>query len=725
MIQSLIKSATAQAKIIFYVNLTFSFFVSIYAFNQMRKIESQIEEARIEKLKDDFGRAFENYFHPLQGIVSSFHLAHFNFKASDFRNAALSRGMFSNFEGAIGFGFIRRVPQDEIDGYIKRQAQERPQFKLNRIQDPNTSLADITAMKDLFVIELVEPLEKNREAVGLVVSDERNRREAAIEAMISGKPIVTMPIQLVQSKKIEPGFLLFLPVYETPEIPQSGAEREQQLVGWAYAPLLAKSIVKYLEAQNPSLKILDIREHDEERERQSEFFNEKDQDQKQRLGTHTIFAAGKKWVVTAAHRESDSWSSQDKSLVIFIVLSLFSALLYFYLYNFEQKNKFQSDLLLKTEQKVQEATDELKDQKAFLQKVIDNIPALVGYWDRDLKNKLANKAYFEFYNKKPEDIYGLHLSDLIGPLFIKNKIYFEKALEGELQTFERDIPTATGIKSTLATYIPDKVGHEVVGFFVLVFDVTELKALQEKEKEQQFLLYTKSRLSLLGEMAGGIAHEINNPLTIIKGKAAVMLKQLATMPDDESKHRLLTHLQSIDQTVDRISAIVKGMKSFSRDAEKDPKTIVKLKDIFSEVLNLTSEKIKEQEIRLSVEGEENCQEKINCNKVQIEQVLVNLMSNSIYEVDKLEDKWIKILIEKRQQNILIRVVDAGLGISPEAVEKLMIPFFTTKPTGHGTGLGLSICKGLVESHGGQFYYELYRGNTSFVVELPLYVGELS
>ena len=108
---------------------------------------------------------------------------------------------------------------------------------------------------------------------------------------------------------------------------------------------------------------------------------------------------------------------------------------------------------------------------------------------------------------------------------------------------------------------------------------------------------------------------------------------------------------------------------------------------------------------------------LKCNRIQMSQVFLNLFSNSIDAMKKLNNKWIKIKIIKNNDLIKIMIIDAGKGISLEQQKKLFIPFYTTKPIGEGTGLGLGIIKGIVNSHGGRIFFDGESENTNFIIEI--------
>jgi signal transduction histidine kinase/integral membrane sensor domain MASE1/Fe-S cluster biosynthesis and repair protein YggX len=244
----------------------------------------------------------------------------------------------------------------------------------------------------------------------------------------------------------------------------------------------------------------------------------------------------------------------------------------------------------------------------------------------------------------------------------------------------------------------------------------ELVIQRTKElEESKIQLLQASKMASLGEMASGMAHEINNPLTIITAKLKVLSFMLADLKTERPE--IFGEMDRIQITTDRISKIVKGLKSFSRSSVKDPFELVSLKDIVNETLALCAEKFKSEGIDLEVSEVPNIF--LHCRSGQISQVLLNLLNNSRDAVEDLKNKWIKIDFEVKGLKLIdIMVTDSGEGIPKEVSERMMEPFFTTKVVGKGTGLGLSIAKGIIDDHGGKLYLNSRSFHTRFVIEIP-------
>lgn len=262
-------------------------------------------------------------------------------------------------------------------------------------------------------------------------------------------------------------------------------------------------------------------------------------------------------------------------------------------------------------------------------------------------------------------------------------------------------------------------GHGTVKILFTFIDMTE----QKRVEEMRFAMIANSKMAALGEMAGGIAHEINNPLSIIVGKCGTV-RTLVQQPDF-NREKIALELEKIAGTAVRIARITTGLLAFSRAGEQDLPGNPVIREMVEETVAFCHEKFKAREVRLDVNYGDIGDKTLACRQSQISQVLLNLLNNALDEVQELPEKWVRLDLQQVGGNIEFSVTDSGLGIPPELVEKLFQPFFTTKAVGHGTGLGLSISKGLVESHSGKIYYDAKSSNTRFVVTLPLTGKEIA
>lgn len=246
--------------------------------------------------------------------------------------------------------------------------------------------------------------------------------------------------------------------------------------------------------------------------------------------------------------------------------------------------------------------------------------------------------------------------------------------------------------------------------------VLERDLREKKEKEYRDQLALSAKMSTLGEMASGIAHEINNPLTIISGYAQTGVRILNDT-DSLDKQQLVRTFERIIATAQRIGKIVKGLRAFARDGSADDFVSTTVRSIIDDSLSICELKVKAANVELRIKPfDENLS--IDCRAVQISQILINLINNGVDAIEKLEQKWIEIKIVDHEEVVEFVVSDAGKGIPEAIAQKIMQPFFTTKGAGKGTGLGLSITRGIAESHSGHFGILTDAANTTFYLRLP-------
>lgn len=223
-----------------------------------------------------------------------------------------------------------------------------------------------------------------------------------------------------------------------------------------------------------------------------------------------------------------------------------------------------------------------------------------------------------------------------------------------------------------------------------------------------------NKMASLGEMASGIAHEINNPLAIIKMVTLQMQKNIS-----QDNTILKNGIAKIDSTVDRISKIILGLRTFSRDGRNDPFELVSFDKMIEDILSFCNERLKHHEIKL-IKDDLNPNLVFEGRQIEISQVLLNLLNNAIDALDssKIPDKWIKIYAKNDGEYLEIKVSDNGPAIPPETQSKMFQPFFTTKDIGKGTGLGLSLSLTIVKNHLGELYLDTESRYTCFVLRLP-------
>lgn len=232
-----------------------------------------------------------------------------------------------------------------------------------------------------------------------------------------------------------------------------------------------------------------------------------------------------------------------------------------------------------------------------------------------------------------------------------------------------------------------------------------------RERSEKFL--GQSKFSELGMMSAGIAHEINNPLAVIQARTTQLLR-IYRNPDKQKE--LAEGLQQILYTSERINKTIQGVREFVHQDEKGPLSEVTLKDLFDDVLAFTGQRMKNHGVNLRFYGLENFS--VIGHKIQLEQVILNLLNNSFDAIEYLPDKWIEVSCHQKDGKIQLFFKDSGHGIPKEIAERIMEPFFSTKDIGKGTGLGLALARGIVEKHSGTLTYLPDCPHTTFLLELP-------
>lgn len=255
----------------------------------------------------------------------------------------------------------------------------------------------------------------------------------------------------------------------------------------------------------------------------------------------------------------------------------------------------------------------------------------------------------------------------------------------------------------------DEMGELGISFNAMINEIDKLKANA---------IYNEKMVSL-GEMSGGIAHEINNPISVINVSANLMrLMHEKGIKDPEN---YLKQIDIITETITRISHIITGLKNISRDTSKEGFATTTLKEIFEDALGVCSEKFKVSGVKININLEDPVfLTKIHCLRIQLSQVIVNLLTNAFDAIEKTQNPWVEINVSRDQDNHLyIKVIDSGHGIPKEIQSKIFLPFFTTKEIGKGSGLGLSIGNSIVQRHGGTITIDNQSPHTCFIITLPI------
>lgn len=247
--------------------------------------------------------------------------------------------------------------------------------------------------------------------------------------------------------------------------------------------------------------------------------------------------------------------------------------------------------------------------------------------------------------------------------------------------------------------------------WVLGLLVSSSMEVERQVQIERRKMMEKENLAALGQMAAGIAHEVRNPLTTIKGFVQLLDKQKSLGQSPVVKE----YLTMIDTEIDRMNNLLKDFLQFAKPGK--PKLMLNsIAKLITDMNSLLGAQCLSKGIRLFTDMPNDIPE-VQCDKNQLKQVIVNIALNAIDAMLQSEEKILRIAATFDHKYVYIRISDTGSGMTPEQIVKIFVPFYTTKET--GTGLGLSVCYSIIENHQGKIKVESEPGiGTSFIISLP-------
>ena len=351
----------------------------------------------------------------------------------------------------------------------------------------------------------------------------------------------------------------------------------------------------------------------------------------------------------------------------------------------------------------------------FIKLIADNVEGLIAYWDQNLRCRFANRSYFDWFGRTPEEMDALSIRELLGEaLYEKNAENIHAALDGEKQFFERTLIGPDGsVRHAIARYVPDIDEKDVVrGFVATVTDVTTLKQneidLRRAKDEAENAARAKA------EFLATMSHEIRTPMNGIIGMAHVALS-------GEISPKIRKQIEAMLRSSQHLLGILNDILDFSKIESGNlsiEKVGLDLRALVDEVVAIVSDRAEAKGLDLAVHVASDVPGTVNSDPLRIRQMLLNYLNNAVKFTDQGS---VRIDIEKLEEtgtDILLRfsVTDTGIGLPPEQQHKLFQPFrqadaSVTRKYG-GTGLGLVIVRQLAELMGGTVGLESSPGEGS-------------
>jgi two-component system, cell cycle sensor histidine kinase and response regulator CckA len=372
------------------------------------------------------------------------------------------------------------------------------------------------------------------------------------------------------------------------------------------------------------------------------------------------------------------------------------------------------------------AFEYLKNNLSFLRTLIDTVPEPIFYKNLDNIINGCNEAFAEII--AGDDILNVEGKSISDIKVISDEsvsaVFSDKEKEliskGAISPFEVSLVCSDGVKRDFFVYNSLFFsGDEVSGILLILLDITEKnkrgRELIRIEKE----LAESEKTFAIGQLASGVAHEFNNTLAVIKSTAQLIALEYA----DELPRDVVDSLKDIDASTSRGADIVKNLMILAKPSE-DHKEILDMSQIITTVIKLLQTQLKNENVKVVRKFENTSPILVNRN--QMHQVFLNLFINSRHALFKRENPQIVITISEKSGSVYILFRDNGIGISAKNLNKIFLPFFTTKGASStdtynikGTGLGLSVTNSLVVSNGGAISVNSKEGEyTEFTLVFP-------
>lgn len=350
--------------------------------------------------------------------------------------------------------------------------------------------------------------------------------------------------------------------------------------------------------------------------------------------------------------------------------------------------------------------------KDYLEKALEGAAALMVVVDRQGVVTFLNSVFESLLNRSRSELIGTPVVELV-PLLDRAKInalVTNAQRGGAKRSVEVRYPANDGGPECHVSFTArpiSSVANEIDGVIVVGQDLTELRTLQTQ-------IIHSEKLSTLGQVAAGVAHELNNPLTSITVSAEYLLRKLDGVIDSRDAMKL----QRILESAGRIQGFTRDLVTYARPSGEEP-TLVDIRNLVARAISFCEHVLARSKADITIDIAPDVSPVYGI-RGQLEQVIVNLVTNACHA---LPPEGGKVRVEgfmATSERLRLCVIDTGLGIPSSDLAKVFDPFFTTKAEGQGTGLGLSIVRNILVNHGAEVHVESTVGQgTTFWVEMDV------